>query len=86
MILRIGSLKGNSRAGMADIDGDQERHKAALAQNSHTIVSVIIRAASPFHRAFHSVSLSRLMRGIQWQEFLFLFIEEGHQREEVVMT
>lgn len=35
MILRIGSLKGNGRAGMADTDGDQERHKAALAQNSH---------------------------------------------------
>lgn len=60
--------------------------KLLLPKIAITIVSVIIRAASPFHRAFHSVSLSRLMRGIQWQEFLFLFIDEGHQREEVVMT
>lgn len=46
-----------------------------------TIVPVIIRAASPFHRAFHSASLSRLLRGIQRHRSLFLFIEEGHHRE-----
>ena len=65
MILRIGSLKGNGRARMADVDGDQERHKAALAQNSHHNRIVIIRAASPSYRAFHSASLRRLMKGIQ---------------------
>lgn len=50
-----------------------------------TIVFVIIRAASPFHRAFHSASLSRLMRD-PVAEFLLLFIEEGHQREVAAMT
>lgn len=80
MILSIGSLKGNGRARMADIDGDQERYKAALAPNSHHIVFVINRAASPFYRAFHSASLTCLLKGIQSQKFLFLFIEEGHQR------
>ena len=34
MILRIGSLKGNGRATTADIDGDQERHKACPKQPS----------------------------------------------------
>ena len=34
MSLRIGSLKGNGRAATADIDGDQERHKACPKQPS----------------------------------------------------
>lgn len=67
MILRIGSLKGNSRARMTGSAGDQERHKALLSPNSHPIELAIIRAASPVHRAFHSASLSCMLRGIQRQ-------------------
>lgn len=54
--------------------------KLPLPKIGITIVFGIIRAAMPFYRAFHSASLRRLMKGILYQEFLFLFIEEGYQR------
>lgn len=54
--------------------------KLPLPKIAITIVFGIIRAAMPFYRAFHSASLRRLMKGILYQEFLFLFIEEGYQR------
>lgn len=54
--------------------------KLLLPKIAIEIVLVIIRAASPFYRASHSVSLRCLMKDIQQQEFLSLFIEDGHQR------
>lgn len=39
--------------------------KLLLPEIAIAIVFFIIRAASPFYRAFHSASLRRLMKGIQ---------------------